>query len=645
MNEKTKILVRGVGVLSIPLVLIVVLLCFTTNSNQLDSVTICSLFVIGIAYIWYIVKGIIISMSVYSEIYVIKSKKSILWRKYELTMSGLGGKSTSSAVDFINENLIYNLKKINIKQLHIAPSILVGLGVLGTFVGLYFGMSKFDFATTESTAQSIKDLINGGINIAFLTSICGMFLSSVYQIWQRYEENTYCRIIEEMCLELDDRYYIPENIVLCNTLSEPIKKMGYDISNKLVSSINRMEASVAEMANTITSNVSRHVMEMKHSIEQMSTKISEEAVSNIRALNEEISKQILDGTQEKVNCLVDQISKVSYVLNDTYSKLVVLPDSIGRVNDAVGSLCDRVPLLLDQIDSAVENVKVMMQGFEVLIALILDSRLTFNDSISDLQETIGMIKDAMDNVVQIKERFVEVIETIPDAASSLESVVNILDDTAESFSYIKHDVNKLSTDINDSVLNFDSLFGRFYDALTNAEEVIQNTEQIVDKQSELGDLFNENIEKLSETTDGMVGINDSIKTIIELEEKLANISIKIADAITNFDIDSIGKGAQVLNQSIADFNTSAKNLMNGLAKGIDEQLGGALENYATKLANSSHDFIDMYSKATNEVYGKISSTNTDILQTIEDMRSCVDKLSDTIDELKKTQTGESVDKI
>ncbi|KJS06037.1 MAG: hypothetical protein VR77_06655, partial [Flavobacteriales bacterium BRH_c54] len=56
------------------------------------------------------------------------------------------------------------------------PNVFTTIGVLGTFVGIYFGLLNFD---VENITESIPSLLEG-LKTAFTTSIWGISLSLVF---------------------------------------------------------------------------------------------------------------------------------------------------------------------------------------------------------------------------------------------------------------------------------------------------------------------------------------------------------------------------------------------------------------------------------------------------------------------------------
>lgn len=68
------------------------------------------------------------------------------------------------------------------KTLETIPDALTSLGVLGTFIGLVWGLRGFDPVSYETMSASISSLVNG-IKVAFVTSIFGISLSLAFSYW------------------------------------------------------------------------------------------------------------------------------------------------------------------------------------------------------------------------------------------------------------------------------------------------------------------------------------------------------------------------------------------------------------------------------------------------------------------------------
>ena len=73
------------------------------------------------------------------------------------------------------------------------PGILTGLGILGTFIGLLWGIGTLTFSSVDAAIDSIAELITG-IETAFYTSISGVILSILFNILYRILWNNLIRL-------------------------------------------------------------------------------------------------------------------------------------------------------------------------------------------------------------------------------------------------------------------------------------------------------------------------------------------------------------------------------------------------------------------------------------------------------------------
>ena len=76
--------------------------------------------------------------------------------------------------DYINEDEADNY--IHKRMMDLIPDVLTSLGILGTFVGLVWGLRSFEPFTYETMTSSVASLVDG-IKVAFMTSIYGLLLS------------------------------------------------------------------------------------------------------------------------------------------------------------------------------------------------------------------------------------------------------------------------------------------------------------------------------------------------------------------------------------------------------------------------------------------------------------------------------------
>ena len=88
---------------------------------------------------------------------------------------------TDEASLFFSEERLLD-QHLNLRFWNSVPALLVGLGILGTFVGLVWGLIPFSGINFEQTSEiqgAIKKLL-AGVSTAFVTSVWGMLTSLAF---------------------------------------------------------------------------------------------------------------------------------------------------------------------------------------------------------------------------------------------------------------------------------------------------------------------------------------------------------------------------------------------------------------------------------------------------------------------------------
>ena len=118
-------------------------------------------------------------------------------------------KSNIPASEYFSEFAVCKSCGINTRIIDAGAGTLVGLGLLGTFLGLTLGIQGFDSSNSDNIQSSIQSLLDG-MGTAFLTSLLGMFLSLVYTIFEKVWRNGLAKRLYDLNQKLDDSYYIDD---------------------------------------------------------------------------------------------------------------------------------------------------------------------------------------------------------------------------------------------------------------------------------------------------------------------------------------------------------------------------------------------------------------------------------------------------
>lgn len=185
--------------------------------------------------------------------------------------------------DFINEEEID--LHIHKRLLEMVTDILTSLGILGTFVGLVWGLKNFnpnDYAAMTSSVASLVD----GIKVAFLTSIYGIALSIVYTYGMKSE---YSSLTENLQGFLDrfHAYVMPTAENESRNLLVSSQKIQTEAMNKMA------EQFSVQMADSFEKVITPTFRKMNDSLDML--------VTSVTRCQQDAVKEILDGFMKEMH--------------------------------------------------------------------------------------------------------------------------------------------------------------------------------------------------------------------------------------------------------------------------------------------------------------------------------------------------------
>ncbi len=185
--------------------------------------------------------------------------------------------------DFINEEEMD--LHIHKRLLEMVPDILTSLGILGTFVGLVWGLKNFnpnDYAAMTSSVASLVD----GIKVAFLTSIYGIALSIVYTYGMKSE---YSSLTENLQGFLDrfHAYVMPTAENESRNLLVSRQKIQTEAMNKMA------EQFSVQMADSFEKVITPTFRKMNDSLDML--------VTSVTRCQQDAVKEILDGFMKEMH--------------------------------------------------------------------------------------------------------------------------------------------------------------------------------------------------------------------------------------------------------------------------------------------------------------------------------------------------------
>lgn len=301
------------------------------------------------------------------------------WKKFSKDVAdsknGLG-----EIEDYINEDVIDDA--VHKKLMDMLPDILTSLGILGTFVGLVWGLKDFEPTNYDTMTNSVASLVDG-IKVAFLTSIYGLSLSLVYSYNMR---TSYSSVIEKLYDFLDEfhRRIIPASedssrdlFIACQKeQTEAIRTMTRQFSRDLAGSFEevitpsfkKMNQSLDVLTTTMATGQQEMMEQLTNSfLKQMRTSFAVEFDNFNHALRDltEAQQRTTDYTQQLYESMSGQMS-AAFVREEQNMKSLV--SELGELQKEYIASSNRVleenQRLLESQDASYRHMADYMQEAE-----------------------------------------------------------------------------------------------------------------------------------------------------------------------------------------------------------------------------------------------------------------------------------------
>ena len=171
------------------------------------------------------------------------------------------------------------------RLLEMAPDIFTSLGILGTFVGLVWGLKNFEPTNYEAMTTSVASLVDG-IKVAFLNSIYGIAMSIVYTCGMKSEYSSMTASLQKFL----DRFH---TYVMPTAESESM--------NILVSSQKKQTAAMEQMAEKFSVQMAGSFDKVITPTFQKTNDSLDVLVSSVTKCQEDAIREILDTFLKEMN--------------------------------------------------------------------------------------------------------------------------------------------------------------------------------------------------------------------------------------------------------------------------------------------------------------------------------------------------------
>lgn len=561
------------------------------------------------AIVYLLIKRKKLFTSITQENLKTDSELAPIWEAYKKTFITYSSvtKTNHHAKEFFSEYAILNVK-LDVRLLGNVASTLVGLGVLGTFLGLALGVSSIQLTNSETIKASIDTLLKG-MSAAFTTSIWGMILSIIFTLLYKYKQAKISKKINELCLLLDSEHKI-ELQDLEVIQAEKQKALIHELFNEYL-------VAETDEGKQLPKNVFRQLLEesmnqtvaLQKFADDLGESIADTLEATLEKLTEENGKQLTDLIEGQ---LVPVLNELKDIKQDSGTAIIET-----AIENLSNSMREMMQSFKEEISG---DTKEEMEQLSLRLAKVSDSLLSVPEMMQnvskEISETINLLKNnVLENITKANQ------ESKVNSAENKELFIEANSAYKETLSEVNSRMDKIIEDQKYNLMLFSDVTKEVqttlnYNKNLNLEyqQILNGSKEVVEKINSIATKFQLNSEHLDNTANSlMVSINKHKQDVLSVSDTQNNLLANINK--------SIDKSQGVSESYINKFET----IEDGL-QGIFEHLQKGLLEYQTTTSGTLNEYLVSFSTSLKDSQEGLSAILGSLNEMVEDLAESVDKL-------------------
>ena len=279
--------------------------------------------------------------------------------------------------DYINEDEIDGY--VHKRMLDLVPDILTSLGILGTFVGLVWGLRSFQPSTYESMTSSVSSLVDG-IKVAFMTSIYGLLLSILcsssiktgYQAMtgalNQFLDRFHARVVPSAEMEAQNRLVSSQkeqNELMRNMASEFSDQVAHGFAANMAPTLEKINTQLGSMMTSISTSQQMFLQDIVNSfVKEMKSAFSTEFSQfgdTLHTMNEMTSRNIAYSQQTSQQLAEEMKAAFEKDEQTMHAALDGIASMQAKMQESVTQMQDSVSRMTAQNQKIVEGYTRIQQ--------------------------------------------------------------------------------------------------------------------------------------------------------------------------------------------------------------------------------------------------------------------------------------------
>lgn len=551
-----------------------------------------------------------------------------------------GNKSNIPASEYFNEINVTKMHNLNLRMLDTAAGTLVGLGLLGTFLGLTVGVMYFDSSNTANINKSIESLLSG-MGTAFSTSLLGMILSMIFTLFDKSWRNKMQKLLFAFTESVDAEYYIDDhsvqNIKQQEVMDKMYAKLREDMQEHISSILTELDAKFSytneEGEKKQIGNAVREILtestEQTKALKSFSTDLAIELNNGFdEALSRQMQQKILplmENVDNTTRAIVDHIDQMAQQVASPATDMIQnVVDELKRSMSSIiqefnhslsGSTTNELENLAKHLGTATQAFADLPRNMENISATLQLTLENVKSAVSDIsntsanansaamqqmQEQISFATGAISNAIsEVREVMSGITQSSQEQSNQM---VSKMADAAEKMSqFLSGTVSTLSTSVQSSIKNItDDMNSKQADLIALQEDTTTQTRNLLDS-------FNVGLDRLRKLNDEIAVTMNSFG---QAQGQIAGSTAHL-QTIT----DDMKQATQLFNKSQTDYSMRIEQLQTNSQRSID-----GVTNLLHETGMVSKEYVDQFNvirQGLSSIFSQLQNGLTEYSTTVQ----------------------------
>ncbi len=461
---------------------------------------------------------------------------------------------------------------LRLKRIHFVSNLLIGIGLLLTFIGLVAALTEAGAAIGANTTngdfqEPIKKLLAVAA-FKFWTSVSGLGCSIGLRIFYEVQHNNIKSLLSQInsSIERGLQFVTPEFLAVehlreAQEQSAAMKRFSTDVAVSLTTALKPVSDSLQDIGQRISGGIGDAIKDAAGSemqalaqnlggiVQSLNTSRTEmdnvastmrgaitEAAAALRAASGDASNEMTQQLKEVMATISEGNRKQAQIFDDSMQRLSSLIDQAGG---AAGN----------QIAGAAQNLASGMNGISDGV----------KDAASSMAERMGHLSSVMESIEERMGKHIQAMDTLTTRAQDTEKSIGItsriMTEAALPVTQASEKMASTADSLNQSIQGARQIIEQSHSGLVTLAKKMEETQQTLQSSWQAYDQrFGAVDESLGRAVQGIVqNVKDNIQSMSDF---VREVDQKLGQAVQTF-----GQSIGELNDTAEDFEKASDNLL------------------------------------------------------------------------------------